>query len=127
MQTYTNEDLDKMVLYFLSRHVGENNKIERWALVERVFGSPVPLAMRTNDNKQDRDIRESVRRLRNQGHLICDMGDGDGRWIAQTARAMKRAAAQKFPNLLQPSLFGAPVQEMPDFEDVLEDALEGAA
>lgn len=135
--TMTDEQLDNAVLYFLSKPtVTEANRIDRWALVEQVFGERVPEALRNDDHPLDRDIRESVRRLRDQGHLICDMGDGKGRWIAKTndefkrfykyfvkpisakavtARAMLKAAKTKFPDLLQPSLFDA----VPEFDDVL--------
>ena len=79
-----------------------------------------------DDNFYDREIRYSVGRLRTEGHLICDLGDGAGRWMAanekefwefysyyvkpiksraETIRAMKKAAEQKWPNLMQPSLF----------------------
>ena len=65
-------------------------------------------------------------RLRKSGLLICDMGDGSGRFLAmsaqeyqafrqyygsqafeklETIRAMDRAADEMFPNRLQPSLF----------------------
>lgn len=138
--TMTDEELDKAVLYFLSKPgVTFENRLDRWELVEQVFREHVPEHLRNDDHPLDRDIRESVRRLREQGHLICDMGDGKGRWIAQTreefwkfysyfvkpisakantARVMVRAAKQKFPDLLQPSLFSSePV--IADFDDVL--------
>lgn len=142
MQTYTDEKLDEMVLYFLSKHVGKNNRIERWTLVERVFGVHVPEFERNDANRMDRDIRHSVRRLRNKGHLICDMGEGGGRWLAetkeefwefyayfikpiaskaQTARAMKKSADLQF-NILQMPMFGSPQPIMEDFADVLEAA-----
>lgn len=122
----TDEKLDELVKYFLSRHVGKENRIERWDLVEKVFGVRVPEFERNDGHSLDRDIRNSVSRLRVQGHLICDLGDGQGRWLAandaefwefysyyvapikargEVAKAMKRAAREQFPNLLQPSLF----------------------
>lgn len=69
---------------------------------------------------------DAVGRLRKQGHLICDLGDGAGRWIASTAdefwefyryyvkpikakaevaRALKKSAEAQFPDMMQPSLF----------------------
>lgn len=123
----TKDEIDGLVLYFLNRpDVNEAQRMDRWLLVERVFGVRVPEPLRNDDHPQDREIREAVSRLRIKGHLICDMGDGGGRWIArtedefwkfyhyyvkpiqaraQTAEAMRKAAAQKWPNLLQPSLF----------------------
>lgn len=126
MQKFTDEQLDKFLLYVLGQHIGKETAIDRWTLVETVFGEHVPAFLRNDDHPQDRDIRYSVSRLRKQGHLICDLGNGDGRYIAaneaefwelytyyvkpikaraEVARAMKRAAEQKWPNVLQPSLF----------------------
>ena len=122
----TNEELDREVLFILSRHQGKENRIERWDLVERVFGEPVDPVFQNDDNLYDRDIRYSVGRLRAAGHLICDMGDGAGRWMAATekefwefygyyikpiksradvARALKTSAQKRWPNLMQPNLF----------------------
>lgn len=122
----TNEELDRAVLHFLLRCQGKANAMDRWELVEKVFGKPVPPEERNDDNLADRDIRYSVGRLRKQGHLICDLGDGAGRWMASTAdefwefyryyvkpikakaevaRALRKSAEAQFPNLMQPSLF----------------------
>lgn len=122
----TNDELDRTVLHVLLRHQGKSNRIGRWELVEQVFGAPVPTEQQNDDNIEDRQIRYAVGRLREQGHLICDLGDGDGRWMAATAdefwefygyyikpikaranvaRALKKAAQARFPNLMQPSLF----------------------
>lgn len=139
--TFTDEQLDKNVLYFLSKPgVTFENRLDRWELVKQVFGEFVPEHQRNDDHPLDRNIRESVSRLRMAGHLICDMGDGKGRWVAtseeefwkfyarfvkpisataRTARALKKAAEQKFPKLNQPSLFGAPMPVVEDFDDVL--------
>lgn len=121
----TNEELDRTVLYILQQHQGKENRIDRWDLVERVFGGPVEPVFRNDDNLYDRDIRYAVGRLRAAGHLICDLGDGAGRWMAATekefwefysyyikpiksradvARALKKSAAKRWPNLMQPSL-----------------------
>ena len=122
----TNEELDREVLFILLRHQGKENRIDRWNLVERVFGGPVEPVFRNDDNLYDRDIRYAVGRLRAAGHLICDLGDGAGRWMAATekefwefygyfikpiksrsdvARALKMSAQKRWPNLMQPSLF----------------------
>ncbi len=122
----TNDELDRGVLHILLRHRGKKQAIGRWELVEKVFGQPVPIELQNDDNLQDRDIRYAVARLRTEGHLICDLGTGSGRWIAAdekefwefysyyvkpiksratVARALKEAAMKEFPNLLQPSLF----------------------
>lgn len=122
----TNDELDRTVLHILLRHQGKANRIDRWELVEQVYGGPVLPEYQNDDNLQDRDIRYAVGRLRKQGYLICDLGDGAGRWMASTAeefwefysyyvkpikakaevaRALKKAAAEQFPNLMQPRLF----------------------
>lgn len=123
-----NEKLDHQVLFILEMHKGKANRIDRWDLVEKVTGERVPEPFRNDDHPADRDIRYSVGRLRKAGHLICDLGDGSGRWMAaneaefwefyryyvkpiearaEVARALKAAAREQFPNLLQPSLFGS--------------------
>lgn len=129
------DELDRSVLYHLGFHVGKERAVNRWELVEKVYGSPVPWEQRNDDNAQDREIRMSVNRLRAQGHLICDLGNGHGRWIAANeaefwefysyyvkpiksradiARALKAAARQAWPNLLQPSLFDYAEMEVSD-------------
>ena len=122
----SDHDLDKAVFHTLSMRVGKGNAIERWTLVNHIFGVSVPAALQNDDNSYDRMIRAAVSRLRAQGHLICDLGNGNGRYMAaneaefwemysgyvkpivtraQIARAMKKSALRCFPNLLQPSLF----------------------
>ena len=130
----TNDELDREVLFILLRHQGKENRVDRWELVERVFGEPVEPLLRNDNNLYDRDIRYAVGRLRAAGHLICDLGDGAGRWMAATekefwefygyfikpiksrsdvARALKEAARKRWPNLMQPSLF-----DLADMESV---------
>lgn len=124
--TMTNDELDRAVLQFLLRHQGKRNAVDRWELVEQVFGEPVPPEEQNDDHPQDREIRYAVGRLRKQGYLICDLGDGAGRWMASNAdefwefyhyyvkpikakadvaRALKKAALEQFPGLMQPRLF----------------------
>lgn len=122
----TDEDLDREVLHFLLQHQGKENRIDRWKLVEQVFGGTVPAELQNDDNIYDRMIRYSVGRLREAGYLICDLGDGSGRWVAATeaefwefysyyvkpiktradiAKALKKSAQKRWPNLMQPNLF----------------------
>ena len=124
MPKFTDDQLDAEVLFWLKQHRGKSNPIGRWELVVRIFGlgSDHP---RTDDNMHDREIRWSVERLRKSGALICDMGDGAGRFLPETveeyrafrakfrSRAfaiidtiheMDKAAEQEFPDLLQPKL-----------------------
>lgn len=117
---------DRTVLHILLRHQGKANAIDRWELVKDVFGEPVLPAFQNDDNLSDRDIRYSVGRLREAGHLICDLGNGKGRWMAaneeewwefysyyvkpiksraEVIRAMKKAALDRWPDLMQPTLF----------------------
>jgi hypothetical protein len=125
MSKYSDEQLDCELVYILNQHVGKEKAIKRWDLVARVF-SPVPLYLQNDDHPEDREIRYAVSRLRAQGHLICDLGDGKGRYLAaneaefwelynyylkpiqarsNVLRAMKKAAEYRWPNLLQPNLF----------------------
>ena len=118
---YTDEALDREVLFVVRQHQGKQNAIGRWELVERLFGREA-CEPRTDDNLADRQIRYSVARLRGRGVLICDMGDGAGRYIASTVeeyqafrlkyssrayevleivREMDKAAAKEWPDPLQ--------------------------
>jgi hypothetical protein len=133
MQKFTEEQLDKYLLYVLGQHIGKEKAVERWDLVETVFGEHVPAHLRNDGNPLDRDIRYAVGRLRLQGHLICDLGNGNGRYIAanekefwelynfyvkpiraraEVARAMKKAALQKWSDVMQISMFSADDVEM---------------
>jgi hypothetical protein len=124
----SNEELDRNVLFEIRFHRGESNAVDRWELVEKVFMTHVPEHERNDQNTFDRQIRESVERLRERGHLIGDMRKGAGRYMIETeqefwrfyniyvkplkkgwntAHAMREAAREQFPNLLQPSLFDA--------------------
>lgn len=126
MQKFTEESLDKYLLYVLGKHVGKEKAIDRWELVETVFGEHVPAHLRNDDHPQDRDIRYSVGRLRARDYLICDLGNSHGRYLAatveeawefynyfikpikakaQTARIIKKAIVRRWPNALQYSLF----------------------
>lgn len=138
MLVITDTDLDKAVLHLLLPRVGKEHAFERWSLVEKIDGQPVPAHLRNDDHPVDRLIRASVSRPRSQGYLICDLGNGNGRYLAANAdefwemyssyikpiksraavaRAMKKAALIRFPNLLQPSLF-AVIESVDDLEVV---------
>ncbi len=127
-ESQENKELDRKVLHILLQHQGKDHRIDRWDLVEQVVGDVVAFEDRNDDNLQDRMIRYSVGRLRAEGYLICDLGDGAGRWMAanekefwefygyyikpikaraDVAKALKKAAQERWPNLNQPSLFDA--------------------
>jgi hypothetical protein len=123
------DELDAQIVYVIHQHNGEENAIDRWKLVEAVFGAgclAVELGGTTDSNKFDRKLRNGIERLRNNGHIICNMGTGDGYYVAATQdeylkfRAMygahafpimatihklDEAAAEKWSNVLQPTLF----------------------
>lgn len=119
------QELDRQVLHLITQHVGKANAIDRWVMVEKLFGAEA-VEPQSDDNIWDREIRYSVNRLRLAGWHICDLGDGHGRYIAQNEaefwewygsyakplksradilRAVKKSAMERWPNLLQPSLF----------------------
>lgn len=133
MNKLDEKQLDTEVEFHLKQHVGKRNPMDRWELIERVFGNGASYP-RNDNNVFDRRIRDSVERLRKR-LLICDMGDGRGRYLAanygefvefnakyvsraypimQTSAAMEKLAAAAFPDQylehkrdqLQPSLFG---------------------
>ena len=79
----TDEQLDTEVLFRIKRHVGRKNAIGRWELVAKIYGAVLPQDQ-NDSNPADRLIREAVARLRKRGVLICDMGNGQGRYLAET-------------------------------------------
>ena len=121
MQRYSDEVLDREVLFLLKQHTGKQNPIGRWELVARLFCTVVP-SEQNDGNYADRQVRDSVERLRKAGVLVCDMADGTGRFLAEsldeyqafrlkygsrafaimeTLREMDKAAAQEWPDVLQ--------------------------
>lgn len=121
---FTETELDREVLFVLKQHRGKNSPVGRWELVSRVFGTSAA-AMQNDDNPADRQIRESIARLRRSGLLVCNMGDGRGSYLAETLdeynefrayygsaafekmeiiHRMDESAKSEFPDLLQPRL-----------------------
>lgn len=121
----TDEQLDEILKKLFQLHQGKTNAIKRWDLVIKVFGegSDIP---RTDANGYDRQIRDSVERLRNHGVLILNLNDGRGRYlaanegeylefrnvyvkqvksIAAVLRTMDKQAVRVYPSILQPALF----------------------
>jgi hypothetical protein len=125
----TDTELEEKLKRVLAAHVGRENAIPRWELVVECFGpgSDIP---RTDDNLYDRAVRVGVERLRiDHGVFVLDMNDGRGRFLARddkeywafrvtylkplqararVIKALDGHARQKWPNLMQPSLFDIP-------------------
>ena len=122
---FTDDQLDEKLKRLFGMHQGKERAVKRWELVLSVygFGADTP---QNDHNLQDRAIRYSVERLRSHGWLICDLGNGRGRYLAvtedefrefrtyylqplraraRTIRHMEKAALEKWPNLLQLPLF----------------------
>ena len=118
------DDLDRMVFRVLIRHWGKANAVKRWELVAQICGEEAA-AVQSDENSHDRRIRKSKERLRRQGHIICDLGDGSGCFMAateeeyqafrsaygshafpilETIREMDKAAQRQWPNAMQPRL-----------------------
>ena len=132
---FTDDELDERLKREFVLHQGKEQAVKRWNLVTSVYGTGSDMPQ-NDDNLQDRQIRSAVERLRNHGWLICDLGNGKGRYLAanpdeywefrssylkplraraKVIRAMDKAAQEKYPNLLQPSLF-----DLSDVTRVLE-------
>ena len=125
-KTFLSDDaLDHEVLYQLMQHIGQQNAIERRTLMERVYGLGLTVPADLDANIFDRQVRRSIERLRHQGHLIANMGNGDGYYviskleeyqaframyvshavpIMEAARQMDREAERKWPNPAQPRM-----------------------
>lgn len=121
----TDDQLDEVLKKLFHLHQGKANAIKRWDLVTKVFGAGADLP-RTDANSYDRQIRDSVERLRRHGVLILNLNDGRGRYlaanegeyiefrnvyvkqvksIAAVLRTMDKQAVRVYPNILQPALF----------------------
>jgi hypothetical protein len=118
------EQVEERVKRILKNHIGQANAKGRWALVADVFG-PGADRDRSDLNRADRAVRKAIERLRNQGTIICNLGDGTG-WflpatdeeyqifrsmygshafpILENIRAMDRTAQQRWPTRQQPRL-----------------------
>ena len=127
----TDDELDEKLKRLFVAHQGKERAIKRWDLVTSVFGVGADTP-RTDGNTSDRQIRDSVERLRNHGWIILNLNDGRGRFlssneeeyldwrkvylkqlksISAVVRTMDKFARIKYPNLFQPSLFGKEVME----------------
>jgi hypothetical protein len=128
----TDDELDERLKRIFVHHQGRPFAIKRWELVIEAFGAGSDLP-RNDANVHDRRVREAIGRLRTHGVLILNLNDGHGRYlcasedeywefrsvyvkqvksIAAVIRSMDKTARQKYPNLLQPSLF----EEFPSLE-----------
>lgn len=124
MQTDDQRALDEKVLDALWNHRGKKNRISRVDLVLKIFGVKVNKGQLAN-NKLDRQIRESIERLR-QEYVILSSSGMDGYWFPETmgevtgylaeieSRAskllqqkarMQRNAEQQFQPRVQETLF----------------------
>lgn len=112
--------LDRAVLRVLSQRFGRSKAIGRGLLVQTVG--------KLGFSAHERQIREMIKELRRQGHLICSAaGSNGGYWMAadrkefeefgrqefeakiidmsETWRAMQKAADQQFGTVVQERLF----------------------
>lgn len=120
----TDDDLDREMLFVIRMHKGQVNAIRRWDLCLKIFGADAAID-RNDGNTYDRQARRSIERLRRQGHIICNLGSGDGYFLAvtpeeyqsfravygshafpimETIREMDKAAGQQWENPLQPRM-----------------------
>lgn len=124
MQRFSDEELDREVLYVLKQHTGKHNPVGRWELVSKIFGAASAI-QQNDENPADRVIRESIARQRKNGLLVCNVGDGRGSYLASTLEeytefrqyygaaafdkintihSMDNSAKEQFPDMLQPRL-----------------------
>jgi hypothetical protein len=69
--------LEPAVLFILSYHIGSARAIGREALVLAL--------VKMGQGAHERAVRECIKQLRRQGHLICSMpGEGGGYYMANT-------------------------------------------
>lgn len=76
------EEVERQVRYILSKHIGKENPVSRWELVERIFGREAA-ANRGNNNPFDRQIREVIEKFRVED-LIVSSANTAGYWLADS-------------------------------------------
>ena len=74
------KQIEQEVRTILSFHVGKQNPVSRWELVERIFGHEAA-ADRGNNNPFDRQIRTIIERYR-EVDFICSSSGQAGYWLA---------------------------------------------
>lgn len=86
------EEVERQVRYILSKHIGKENPVSRWELVERIFGREAA-ANRGNNNPFDRQIREIIEKYR-VDDLIVSSSNGAGYWLAANMTEIEIIAAE---------------------------------
>jgi hypothetical protein len=82
--------LDNEVLFVLMMHKGQNNPINRWTLVRKIYGEEAVSEETENDkNLYDRSVRSSINRLRKAGEFICSKSNGKGYYYATSREEYK--------------------------------------
>ncbi len=89
--------LGKVVLHVLRDHAGREQAIGRDALVKAIH-------YRTASFYHERLVRECIKQLRRQGHLICSMPGSDGGYYMASTK-------QEFDDFDQAE-FGAKIADM---------------
>jgi hypothetical protein len=83
----THEEVEQQVRYILTKHIGKENPVSRWKLVEHIFGREAA-ANRGNNNPFDRQIREVIEKYRVED-LIVSSSNGAGYWLAADQSEVK--------------------------------------
>lgn len=73
--------IDDQVLAVLEQHRGMDNRISRRELVFFVYGIQLGAGVNLANNRQDRNIREAIERLRTNHPILSSSGNG-GYWYA---------------------------------------------
>lgn len=73
-------------------HRGHEQRAERWALAESLFGVAIPAEKRTNNNPLERRMRAAISELRKHGSLICSDTNGGYWWAASIDDVLSMSA-----------------------------------
>lgn len=92
MPTITDEQLEARVRAILLAHKGRQNRINRWKLVEMIFGREAA-GNRSNSNTYDRRIREVIKKWRDHDLIVSSSGAA-GYWIAADMNDVEIIAAE---------------------------------
>ena len=75
-------ELHNVILEVLKGHAGKENRIGRRFLRSRISMKITGRATGLRINPTDREMRQAIKDLREEGHLICSSSGSGGYWMA---------------------------------------------
>lgn len=80
-------------MYLRANHTGRMRRADKWTLVERVLGAPIPQDQRNANNPHERKVRLAIAEMRKDGEPVCS-DSGGGYWWAESLEEVEAVAAE---------------------------------